>query len=607
MSQGSKDLNYFPLTTQLQCFSQKISLVLVLVGFTVIGGWALDIAVLKGILLGLPTIRVNTAVGFLLGGTSLRLWHWELNRKKTNGTEKIQSLSCSVACLIVLIALLTLIQYGFNVNLGIDQWLMQQPEPLGSTAASGRMAPNTALAFLLEGLALLLLSLPRPHDLAVQGMALGAGILGFLELLGYVYGSADLYPTGSFTGMAVHTAIAFLLLSSGVLCARPDRGMMLLVNSDSAGSLMARRLLPLAIVLPPLLGGLSHLGYQWHLYTEEVQATLASICDILLFSGLIGWNSYMLNRLDSHRTGAEQSLQKVNAQLQEELHTRKQAEEALQTSQERFAGILEIASDAVISVDECQRITLFNQGAEKVFGYTTSEVLNQPLDLLLPMRFAQRHRQYVSDFAHSPGEARRMAERSQIFGRRKDGTKFPAEASISKLKVGGKIVFTAFVRDISDAYRQAEQRQRTEETLRESEERFRSAFDNAAIGMALVAIDGRWLKVNRSLCDLVGYTEQELLSLSFQDITHPEDIDADLSYARQLLAGEIRSYQLEKRYFHADGHVVWILLSGSLVRDAQGNPLYFIGQIQDISERKQAEKLLALQAVSRWIGKNSTM
>lgn len=597
MSPGSKDLNYSPLTTQLQRFSQKISLVVVLVGFAVIAGWAFDIAALKGILPGLPTMKLNTAVGFLLGGTSLRLWHWELNRKKANETQKIQLKSCVAACLMVFIALLTLIQYGFNVNLGIDQWLMQQPEPLGSIAIPGRMAPNTALAFLLEGLALLLLSLPCPNFLVVQGMALGAGILGFLGLLGYVYGSVYLYTAGSFTGMAVHTAIAFLLLSSSILCASPDRGIMLLVNSDSAGSLMARRLLPLAIFLPSLLGGVSHLGYHWHLYTEEVQATLASIFDILLFSGLIGWNSYMLNRLDSHRRGAEQALQKVNAQLQQELRTREKAEQALQTSQDRFAGILEIASDAVISVDEHQRITLFNQGAEKVFGYTTSEALGQPLDLLLPTRFAQKHRQSVSDFAHSPGKARRMAERSQIFGRRKDGTEFPAEASISKLKVGNNIVFTAFLRDTSDAYQQAEQRQRTEETLRESEERFRSAFDNAAIGMALVAIDGRWLKVNRSLCDLVGYTEQELLSLSFQDITHPEDMDADLSYARQLLAGEIRSYQLEKRYFHADGHVVWILLSGSLVRDAQGNPLYFIGQIQDISERKQAEKLLALQAV----------
>jgi len=134
------------------------------------------------------------------------------------------------------------------------------------------------------------------------------------------------------------------------------------------------------------------------------------------------------------------------------------------------------------------------------------------------------------------------------------------------------------------------ERERVEQALRQSEEHFRSAFDYAAIGMALVALDGRWLKVNHSLCEIVGYSEQELLATAFQAITHPDDLDTDLGYAGQLLAGEIRSYQMEKRYFHKLGHVVWIFLSGSLVRDAQSQPLYFIAQIQDITARKQAEE-----------------
>jgi PAS domain S-box-containing protein len=132
--------------------------------------------------------------------------------------------------------------------------------------------------------------------------------------------------------------------------------------------------------------------------------------------------------------------------------------------------------------------------------------------------------------------------------------------------------------------------QLTQEALRESEERFRGAFDNAAIGMALVAPDGRWLQVNRSVCEITGYSEEELLARTFQDITHPDDLRADLAFVHQMLAGEIRTYQMEKRYFHRDGHVVWILLTVSLVHDAHGTPLYFISQIQDISQRKQAEE-----------------
>jgi PAS domain S-box-containing protein len=128
-----------------------------------------------------------------------------------------------------------------------------------------------------------------------------------------------------------------------------------------------------------------------------------------------------------------------------------------------------------------------------------------------------------------------------------------------------------------------------EERLRESEERFREAFDYAAIGKALVALDGRWLKVNRALCDIVGYSEEELLGRPFQDITHPDDLDADLAYVRQLLAGEVRYYHMEKRYFHKNGDVVWILLSVALVHDKDGRPSYFVAQIQDITARKRAE------------------
>ncbi|MFH1791728.1 MAG: PAS domain S-box protein [Candidatus Omnitrophota bacterium] len=124
------------------------------------------------------------------------------------------------------------------------------------------------------------------------------------------------------------------------------------------------------------------------------------------------------------------------------------------------------------------------------------------------------------------------------------------------------------------------------EMLRESEERFRGAFETSAIGIALVSPEGKWLKVNNTLCEIVGYTEEELLTKTFQDITHPDDLDADLAHVRQMLDNKIRHYRMEKRYFHKDGRVVWILLSVSLVRDAGGKPLYFVAQIEDISDRK---------------------
>jgi diguanylate cyclase (GGDEF)-like protein/PAS domain S-box-containing protein len=150
-------------------------------------------------------------------------------------------------------------------------------------------------------------------------------------------------------------------------------------------------------------------------------------------------------------------------------------------------------------------------------------------------------------------------------------------------------VFVAHVVDISE-------HRRRDQALAEAEDRFRSAFDNAPIGMALVSPEGRFIKVNRALCDLTGYSETDLLIRTFQAITHPDDLDADLAHVQDVLADRRRSYQMEKRYHHADGHIIWVTLSVSLVRDADGEPLYFISQIEDISNRKRRERALETQA-----------
>ena len=122
---------------------------------------------------------------------------------------------------------------------------------------------------------------------------------------------------------------------------------------------------------------------------------------------------------------------------------------------------------------------------------------------------------------------------------------------------------------------------------------FQNAFDYAAIGMALVAPDGRWLRVNRSLCEMTGYSEKQLLGMRFQDITHPEDLDLDLENVEKMLCGAVTTYQMEKRYIHQSGSMVWGLLSVSLVCDDAGKPLFFISQIQDITARKEGLERLA--------------
>lgn len=131
---------------------------------------------------------------------------------------------------------------------------------------------------------------------------------------------------------------------------------------------------------------------------------------------------------------------------------------------------------------------------------------------------------------------------------------------------------------------------RIEGRLRESEDRFRSAFDSAVTGMAMVGPDGSFRQVNGALCAMVGYTEEELLGKTFQEITHPDDLAADMKLVERLSAGEIPHYQLEKRYLHKLGHIVWVRIRVSIVRNAIGEGQYFVVQIEDITERRQAEK-----------------
>jgi diguanylate cyclase (GGDEF)-like protein/PAS domain S-box-containing protein len=119
---------------------------------------------------------------------------------------------------------------------------------------------------------------------------------------------------------------------------------------------------------------------------------------------------------------------------------------------------------------------------------------------------------------------------------------------------------------------------------------FVNAFYYAPIGKALVGLDGKWLKVNPALCKLLGYSEMELLAGSFQDITHPDDLDLDLQYVQKMIRGELETYRMEKRYIHKNGMVIWVLLSVSLVYDKNGTPLHFISQIIDITEQKSNER-----------------
>lgn len=142
---------------------------------------------------------------------------------------------------------------------------------------------------------------------------------------------------------------------------------------------------------------------------------------------------------------------------------------------------------------------------------------------------------------------------------------------------------------MSGTHQDITERKQKEENLRISEEAFRGNFENAAIGMALLDENGKWLKVNSKVCEITGYTESELLKLTFQDITHHDDLEKDLILLQELIKGERNHYQMEKRYFHKNGHIIYIILAVSMVKDSEGNIDHFISQIIDVSKLKNVE------------------
>ncbi|MCL4474187.1 MAG: PAS domain S-box protein [Actinobacteria bacterium] len=145
--------------------------------------------------------------------------------------------------------------------------------------------------------------------------------------------------------------------------------------------------------------------------------------------------------------------------------------------------------------------------------------------------------------------------------------------------------------DLAEKLRRSEKEitLRDENVTRDREAKFRSIFEQAAIGIARMGIDGRWLEVNQRFSDIVGYTPEELMELTFKDITHPDDLKNDLEYVRRLISGEIDSYTMEKRYIRKDGSEIWINVTGSGVRKPSGEPEYFITTVEDISEKKRSQ------------------
>lgn len=326
--------------------------------------------------------------------------------------------------------------------------------------------------------------------------------------------------------------------------------------------------------------------------------TQKNMLSVLNTSDMYGTVEILQQQVERLQDDKIELLQALNASLENQV----QADAiAIQTYQKRFQSTFEQAAVGIAHVHLQGQFICVNQRFCDLVGYAHVQLLHKSFSDVIHSQDQELDQKQLEQLIQ--GEIFSFSREKRY--RRQNGSFLWGNATVSLVTTssGEPDYLIVVLEDISDR-KQVETEllqlnqglesriSQSTAALQASEQRFRLAFEEAAIGMALIAPDGRWLRVNRAICNIVGYSELELLKMDFQSITHPDTLEQDLSYVQRMLSGETGTCQLEKRYIHKQGHSVWVLLSVSLVRDEQDQPLYFISQIQDITERRHAEKAL---------------
>jgi PAS domain S-box-containing protein len=306
------------------------------------------------------------------------------------------------------------------------------------------------------------------------------------------------------------------------------------------------------------------------------------------------------NELDRRVAERTAELAAANEELRKEIVERKLAEERLRHEEEELkrsevhkAAILDSSPDCVIAIDHEGRITEFNPAAEQTFGHRRNDVLGRTLaDVIVPPSLREEHRKGFARYL-ATGDSKVLGRRLQMTALCADGREIPVELTITRIPQDGAPAFTGHLRDITE-------RKRSEDALRvahaqvvRSEERWRSVFENSAVGVALTDLNGRFIATNPVYQKMLGYTEQELQSLTFLDITHEEDLDHNGMLITELLAGERQQFQIEKQYRCKDGTSVWVRNNVSIVPGTERVPRFLMALSEDITQRKLSEEALA--------------
>jgi PAS domain S-box-containing protein len=549
------------LVTALQSFAKGAGLAVSIAGALVLLGWALDLSMLTSISSDFVSMKPNAALGFVLAGGTLHVLSTGV------ADRRLRFAALAAAFVVALIGLLTLSEYLYGWNLSIDRLVFSEATGALGTSAPARMAPTSAFCFFLLGVSLLVLDVRRCYPVA-QLLTLLAALVSLTALIGYVYGVGSLYMGGSSTAMALHSSLCFLLLSSGILLTRQDHGLLAIVTSDAPGGMMARRLLPAAILIPLLLGWLTVLGEEAGFHGPAFGVFLVVIWSIVSFAALTWWNSGSLYRLDIERQRAEEELKKGQAQLAE-------AQRIARVGSAEW----DIANNSITWSDEMFRM----------FGYEAGEV-EPGYEAFLQRVHPDDRKTVEQNVARTLHTGQPFAFDYRIV--RPDGSVRMAhgEGKVVRDDAGEPARLLGTAQDITE-------RKQIEHALRQNETRTRSIIDTA--NDAFVAIDAAdVIKDWNPQAELTfGWTREEALGCTLAEtIIPPTSRETHLDgLHRYVLAGEgpMLNRRVELEALHKDGHLFPVELTISPIR--WGRSHIFSAFIRDITERKRAEEALARQ------------
>lgn len=365
----SQRLSSNPIDARLAYFVPKVTSAIVIgMSCLVLLGWLFDITVFKSVMPDFVTMKANTAIAFLSAGIALGATQRQLRQLHST---RLQAIAQGCAGVTAIIGVLTLSQYIFDINVGIDQLLFQESSTAVGTSHPGRMAPLTATNFVLLGTALLLVSRQiQTHARIAQILTLLAGLLTLQALVGYVYKVEVFYGIGSYTQMALHTALTFIGLCSGILFLNPNQGLIRILTSPTISGFLGRRLFFSAIAIPLGVGWLVMQGHQKGFYTAKLGFSLLVILSIIALSVLIWWSINSLEQLDAERLGTVQALQNSEASRRELA----QVQEAFRRSESIFRSYFELSLVGIAIISPEKGWIEVNDELCKILGYSQVEL-----------------------------------------------------------------------------------------------------------------------------------------------------------------------------------------------------------------------------------------